>query len=483
MAMKNKPLIGLFAGIAVFVIIYFIPIAGIGYGAHMLLALTLMTIIFWAMQIAQPAYVSAAFLTLAVIAGIVPAANADALEGVKLITANATATAQIAFNSWRGQNLWLIIGAYLIAAAVQTSGLGQRIAYNYMLRFVKDFKSVIVGIFVLTFILSLLIPHPWPRALMIMAVMAVIIKSSNIPKEDGIKIGFTVFAASVPVSLIFMTGDATINILAADYAGGLSFVSWFVTMGVPALVGSIIALVMILVMFKPTKEITINKEEIKGKIASLGKMSVKEIKTLVWIIIAILLWVTDSLHGVQNGWVALIVGALLGFPFIGGILTPKDWSTVPVQTLVFLTAAMGIGSLGGATGMNTWIATTFFGGISVETLSNPFALAAIVTVISVILHMLLGSVVAVMGVALPSILALTTSMGIDPAVPTVIAYFAIASHYVFPFQHMNMLVGSAEDQGGYSQKETIKMGIPYTIVVFVVNIVVFVPWLKLIGKL
>ncbi|HJA00254.1 MAG TPA: anion permease [Candidatus Collinsella stercoripullorum] len=84
------------------------------------------------------------------------------------------------FYAWTGTTMWLVIGAYLIANAVQTSGLGERIAYSYMLRFVTGFKSIIVGIFALTAILSLLIPHPWPRAFLIMAVMAVIIKSSGI---------------------------------------------------------------------------------------------------------------------------------------------------------------------------------------------------------------------------------------------------------------------------------------------------------------
>jgi hypothetical protein len=185
--MKKKPIIGLVIGIVVGIIIYLIPIQGLSSGGHISLALTLMTVLFWAFQIAQPAYVSVVFLALIIISGVVQAPNAATLAGPALVTANATATAGVAFRSWTGQNLWLIIGAYLIAAAVQTSGLGQRIAYNYMLRFVKNFKSVIIGIFVLTFILSLLIPHPWPRALMIMSVMAVIIKSSNIPKEDGIK--------------------------------------------------------------------------------------------------------------------------------------------------------------------------------------------------------------------------------------------------------------------------------------------------------
>ena len=176
MPMKNKPVIGLVTGVIVGIVIYMIPISNLSQGGHIALALTLMTVLFWAFQIAQPAYISCVFLTLIIIFGGVPAPNAATLEGAKLLTANATATAQTAFNSWRGQNLWLIVGAYLIAAAVQTSGLGQRIAYNYMLRFVSNFKSIIVGVFILTLILSLLIPHPWPRALMIMSVMAVIIK-------------------------------------------------------------------------------------------------------------------------------------------------------------------------------------------------------------------------------------------------------------------------------------------------------------------
>ena len=67
--------------------------------------------------------------------------------------------------------MYLIIGAYLIAGAVKSSGLGERIAYKFILRFVHSFKSVIISIFILTFFLSLLIPHPWPRAFLIMSVM------------------------------------------------------------------------------------------------------------------------------------------------------------------------------------------------------------------------------------------------------------------------------------------------------------------------
>lgn len=46
--------------------------------------------------------------------------------------------------------MWLVIGSYLIASAVKESGLGERIAYAFMLKFVRDAKSLIISIFALT---------------------------------------------------------------------------------------------------------------------------------------------------------------------------------------------------------------------------------------------------------------------------------------------------------------------------------------------
>lgn len=454
-----KQIIGLLAGIVVALIVWFAPIEGLPVEGKKVLALTLMTVIFWAMQIAQAGYVSGLFLVLLVIFNV--------------------ADTSVIFSSWTGPNIWLVIGAYLIATAVRTSGLGERIAYNYMLRFVNGYRSVIVGIFVLTFILSILIPHPWPRAFLIMSVMAIVITSSNVPKADAIKIGFAVFAASVPISLIFLTGDAVINPLAVAASGAeIGFIDWFIYMGPPSIICSIITLLVFMFIFKPTEEINVNKEEISKKIEGLGPLTKKEIKVIVWIVIAVALWLTDSIHGIHVGWITLLVGMLMAMPVIGGSVTAKDWSAVPMQVLIFLTAAITIGVVGAHTGMNEWIATTLLPSTAP---GNIFLLAAFITLIAVIIHMLLGSVIAVMGVAIPAILLFTGPLGLNPIVPTLLVYMAISSHYILPFQHLNILVGASEDTGGYTQKETIKLGIPLTIVVFLVNIVICIPWWKIIG--
>ena len=222
----TKREIGFLAGIAVALIVWFAPLPGIEGNAKLMLAFTLMTVVWWALQIAQNGYTAGVLLALMCIFQLDEPAEI--------------------FYAWTGTTMWLVIGAYLIANAVKTSGLGERIAYSYMLRFVTGFRSIIIGIFALTAILSLLIPHPWPRAFLIMAVMAVIIQSSGISKADAVKIGFAVFAASVPCSLIFITGDAVINPLAASYAGGADFVTWLKVMGVPAIIMSIITLILFL---------------------------------------------------------------------------------------------------------------------------------------------------------------------------------------------------------------------------------------------
>lgn len=472
----TKREIGFVLGIVVAIGIYLAPLQGLTPQGHITLALTLMTVIFWAFQIAQPGYTSGLFLALLVILQVIPGIPA---KGAVAAVPAAVATAAVVFKSWTGTTMWLVIGAYLIATAVKTSGLGERIAYSYMLRFVKGFKSIIIGIFVLTFILSLLIPHPWPRAFLIMSVMLVVIETSKIPKVDAVKIGLAVFGASVPVSLIFLTGDSIINPLAVATSGvKMGWTAWFINMGPPAIVASIITCILMLLLFKPTQEVNVNKEEIKAKLVGLGKMSGHEIRTIIWLTIAIAFWMTDSIHGINLGWVTLIIAMLMSMPVIGKVLTPKDWAQVPMQVLVFLTAAIAIGVVGAATGMNAWIAHTLLPSTAP---ANIFLFAALVTLIAIVIHMLLGSVIAVMGVAVPAILIFSQGMGLNPLVPTLLVYTAIAAHYVLPFQHLNMLVGAEEETGGYTQKETIRLGLPLTAVMFFMTMAIEVPWWKVTG--
>jgi len=203
-----------------------------------------------------------------------------------------------------------------------------------------------------------------------------------------------------------------------------------------------------------------------------------EKRTAFWVILAIILWMTDTIHGIDIGWVTLWIAVMMAMPVIGDVLTPKSWGGVPVQTLLFLTAAVAIGRVGGATGMNAWIAKTALPATVPE---NMFVLGAFITVVSIVIHMCFGSVIAVMGIVIPAMLTFTESMGINSIIPVMIAYTTINCHFVLPFHNLAILVGTGEENGMYGEKECMRMGIPYTAVLFILTLVIELPWWKVIG--
>lgn len=473
----TKREIGFVLGIVVFLLVKFLPLAELSstveltVGGQTCLALTLATVVFWACGVAQPGFVGLLYCALLVLFKVCVDDTG---------AASISATVASTFSSWTKATMWLVIGAYLIASAVKESGLGERIAYAFMLKFVRDAKSLIISIFALTFVLSLLIPHPFPRAFLILAVVSVIAESAGYGDDDKGKLGFLVFAAAAPGSMFFLTGDSTLNPLVAQYsaeAGGMSpsFVDWFLYMSVPMLVALLCTLFLGLFRFKPSKELVYDREQIVAKQAALGKLSVKEIRTIVWLVIAIALWLTVS--GDYIGWVTLAIGVALAMPIIGEVLTPASWNAVDIKSLMFLTAAMAVGSVGGATSMNAWIADVVLPSSVPE---NIFLFALLVAALSMIIHMFMGSVMAVLGVCVPAFISFAAGSSVSPLAVALIVFTSINIHYILPFHNLPILIGEGKDAGGYTSKEAMRMGIPLTAVVFVV-VLVEAAWFHLFG--
>ena len=470
-AAKNKFLtkryIGFFLAIVVFLLIKFVlPLDSFGSvalseGGKNCLALSLGAVVMWACGVAQPGYTGILYCALLVLMQVVP--DADGVPSM-------AATVAVAFGAWTKGTRWIVVGAYLIAGAVKDSGLGQRIAYAFMLKFVKSAKSLILSIFALTFVLALLIPHPFPRAFLILAVVSVIAESAGYGEDDRGKLGFLIFAAAVPCSMFFMTGDSTLNPLVASYGanGGaaIGFVDWFIYMSLPMVVATLCTIVLALALFKPSKELVYDREEVLAKQAALGKLSEKEIRTIVWLVIAIALWLTVS--GDYLAWVTLVIGVLMAMPVIGEVLTPASWSSVDIKTLMFLTAAMAIGSVGGATGMNAWIADVV---LPSTVPANPYLFALLVCALTMVIHMFMGSVMAGLGICVPAFLTFIQGTSVTPIAVALIVFTAINLHYILPFHNLAILVGEGKDAGGYTSKEAMKMGIPMTVVTFLVVLV------------
>jgi anion transporter len=460
MAEPMRKWAGIFLSVILVPLFWFVPLpGGLSPEGQRALAVTIFAILWWVFNVVQPAYTAilcmAAFVFLQL------------------------AEPAVVFRLWSLPLMWLILASFLIAAAVTKSGLALRVAYFFMMRYAYSYKRIIFMIYVLGLALSFLIPQPFPRALLMMAVVRNIIQMSGCGRKDAASLGFAVFSSLTATSIILLTGDVLLNLAAVGFSGEhIGWLEWLRYMAVPGLAASLLMMGLHIIVFRPEGRIDVDQTALKGQWLELGSMSRKEVVTLVWVTAALLLWGMDSITGIDPAWVAVVVVVGLSLPKIGDVLEVGDISTgISWPIIIFITGAFAIGAVGLETGLSAWLADIL---LPADPPGNAFAFSFLISGTTMFIHMLIGSALATMSVVAPTMVGYAASAGWNPVFPALLIYTAVQIHYLLPFHHVTILLGEGET-GGYSISETLRFGIPLTVLTFVVILFVEIPWWKLIG--
>ncbi|MCU0484831.1 MAG: SLC13 family permease [Anaerolineales bacterium] len=460
--MRNRKAVGIIISLILAVLLWVLPLPGeLSPAGRKTLIVTLFTVVWWIFNIIPPAYATLMMLLGYLLLGL--------------------ASPEVVFRIWTLPLMWLIIGSFLIAAAVTKSGLAQRVAYFFMIRYATSYRSLIALTYVLGFVLGFLIPHPFPRALLLMSLMRAIIQKANMNPADSASVGLSVFVSTTVTSTILLTGDSTLNLATVGFSGlAVGWLEWAKYMAVPGILASFLMMGLHLVIFRQTGSVQIDRAALKLEQEKLGAISQREIVTGLWVLAALLLWTTDFIHHIDPAWVSLLAVIGLSLPKVGDVLDAKDISSgINWPILFFVAGALAIGSVGMATGMSNWLATTLMPAAPPQ---NPYTFAALIGGATMAIHMVLGSALACMSIAAPPMVHYAVLAGWNPLFPALLVYTAVSIHYLFPFQHVTILLGQGET-GGYSTRQVLKYGLPLTLVALVVMFLVEVTWWLAIGMI
>lgn len=460
--LRNRKAVGIILSLILAVLLWVLPLPGnLSLAGRKTLVVTLFTVVWWVFNIIPPAYATLLMLLGYLLLGL--------------------ATPEVVFRIWTMPLMWLIIGSFLISAAVTKSGLAQRVAYFFMSRYATSYRSLIVLTYVLGFVLGFLIPHPFPRALLLMSLMRAIIQKAGMNQADSASVGFSVFVSTTVTSTILLTGDSTLNLATVGFSGlAVGWLEWAKYMAAPGILASLLMMGLHLLVFRQTGSIQIDHAALRLEQEKLGAICQKEIVTLLWVLVALLLWTTDAIHHIDPAWVSLIAIVGLSLPKLGDVLDAKDISGgINWPILFFVMGALAIGTVGMTTGMSDWLAANLMPAAPPQ---NPYLFAALIGGSTMLIHMMLGSALACMSIAAPPMVHYAVSAGWNPLFPALLVYTAVSIHYLFPFQHVAILLGQGET-GGYSTRQVLKYGLPLTLVALVVMILVEVTWWQVVGLL
>jgi anion transporter len=459
MIMKKRLLV-ILCSILLGLVLWFAPLPlDIPVDARRVLALSLVAIVWWLFKVIPNAYTSLLFVATLILTGAASPGAALAL--------------------WSRPMIWLVISSFLLAAAVSKSGLARRLSLLLLSRYATTYPKMILIIYVLASLLSFLIPQAFPRALILMAVTRQVIAATQCSQRVKVSLGFAVFSSVTVTSMFILTGDAILNLTAVTFAiRDVSWLEWFVNMSVPALVASALMYGLHLLVFGTNHTLQVDQKQLASQYQALGRLNRDEAVTLFWVSSAIIIWMLDSITGIDPAWIAVAAAVGLSLPLVGDVLNAEDITQgISWPVLLFFTGAFAIGTVSSESGLSSWLAQTL---LPTEPPQNPFLFAALIVGGTMGVHMLIGSALATLSVTAPSVVSYAVSAGWDPLFPALLVYTGVSIHYLLPFHNVVILIGEGET-GGYSAAETLRFGLPMTVLTWVVVLAVEVPWWKLVG--
>jgi sodium-dependent dicarboxylate transporter 2/3/5 len=430
---------GVILGILVFVLIsYFAPLGHTQENS--MLAIALLMAIFWMLEAIPLAATSLLPLILFPLYGISDSANVS--------------------NLYINKTIFLFLGGFLIAQAIEKNGLHKRIALNIINLFGGSVQSILVGFIVSCWLLSMFITNTATTIMMLPIGLSVISAledkfGSKQTRNFAIALmlaiaysstlgGISTLVGTVP-NLVFkgIYEDTFPNNQTIDFANWMAY-------GFPlSLIMIVILIFLFKFLFKNPSNLSIKKDFIHSELKLLGKISKNELQVLAIVLTTSLLWIfrKDIDLGFINiyGWsnllpefvkiddssVAIFMSLIL---FILpnekgkiGLINNEQIKNLPWDILLLFGGGFALAKGFQTTGLSELIGSYFTGFDGV----NPYFLSFLVSVVIIFLTELTSNT-ATVTTFLPILASISIQLDINPLILMLPATLAASFAFMLP---------------------------------------------------
>ena len=425
--LKTVQKVGLVLGIVLFLVPFFIDIPGLEAPGQRMLSIFLIAIVFWVTE-AIPLTATAVLVILLealMIAQGGPFQSTDASPEL----AEAALPASAYFAALANPVIILFLGGFMIADGAEKYGLDKNITAVMLRPFKGSARSTVLGLMLITTILSAFMSNTATTATMFAVVIPILTSIKDPKARAGVALAIPLAANVGGIATPVGTPPNAIALGALEQAGiHLSFADWTMMAAPFAIVILLASWLFLILLFIP-KGVKIHVD-----VEADWNMSRNAKIFYTVAAITILLWMTEPLHGVSSNTIGFVpVAALLALRVMDGSDIKKlDW---PVLWLVSGGIALGTGV--GATGMDAWIvnsvgweklgfmgviATLAFIGLGFANVMSHSAAANLLVPLAITLAGSLGGEDVVI---IAAVVAIATSLGMSLPIstpPNAIAY-------------------------------------------------------------
>jgi di/tricarboxylate transporter len=369
--------------------------------------------------------------------GVVPE-HLTALGFFALAVLLHVAPASVVFTGFTSSALWLVFGGLFIAAGVQKTGLGSRIARSLIRHSGDSYGRILAAAMTASFALMILMPSVMGRVLILVPLAAIL--SDELGYAAGSKGRAGIIAAVIMASFATSGGILPSNVANMILVGtsqntfGIHFTyaGWLLyQMPVNGILKAVLIYAVCWKLFR-------QPPRAKATFEARQPWSAAELRMAMILGGALLVWATDSLHGLDPGWVGLAAGILTLLPGVGVLERGAFDRDIAFGPVFFTAGLMGIGKVISWSGVGDLLGK---GILTVE----PFTAGAhaLNYALIFVFSNLLGLVTGQLGATtiITPLASKIAEAGGMPVFAVLMTYVAAYSNIWFPYQTSPTLIG------------------------------------------
>ncbi|MEP2533235.1 SLC13 family permease [Shimia sp.] len=313
------------------------------------------------------------------------------------------------FSGFHSNAMWLIFGGLIIGQSVIASGLGDRIVSRLFAFAPSGYLGALAAVAVTGLGLSFIVPTAIGRAVLMAPIAVQLAKrlgfSEGSKGRSGLVLtaglstslpAFTILPSNVPN--LVMTGTAE-NLYEVSFSYGD-----YLAINFPVLGGLGLATIVALSwwFFR-------DSQSYLSDVTADTKISGVELRLAIVLTTTVILWITDSWHGVSPAWIAMGAALLCASPVVGALAMRELPQKMNFAPLFFVAGVIGFGAVVADTGLSAQAGTYLVNALDMDGLQSDIAVFAALSA--------LGMLVAA-GTTVPTAPAIMTPLAEQLSVTT-----------------------------------------------------------------
>ena len=404
------------------------------------------------------------------------------LVGCYLFWVLRVANFNVAFGGFSTDTPWFYFGALLFGLMATKSGLARRLAYLVMLRVGNSYSRVLLGLIILSFLLTFLVPSGTACVVIMAAIALGLLDAYGF--GPGSRIGRGMFITLTYTAGMFdkmvIAGPASIlgrGLIEKSAHIEVLWSKWMLAYLPLSLITIFATWRLVLWLYPPEKKLlTGGKAFLKEELKKMGPWSRIEKHALTLMLLAIGLWMTDFIHHIPPSMIGLGVGLFATLPRLG-ILDAEDVKGINYLSIIFVAAAISLGEVLIQTKALDLITNAMFAWMA-PLVTNTFGQTLVPYWTAFTYHLFLGTDVSMLSTSIPPLMNFAAAHQINPLSIGMIWTFA-AGGKIFVYQSAVMIVGYS--YGYFEARDMFRVGICLTVIESILLLILVPLYWPLLG--